>query len=286
MAALRRRLPVAALALVLAAGAARAEKDAPAAVMSSESEHYRRALEGFTEAWGSTVAVIGAGAPLPSAAWAFTAIGGKAAARRWPHDAIVVACLSPSVSSDENDAMTRVSLMPEPAVLVDRIRALAPKLRVMSVFWSSESSRDDVEALRKAGDARGLTILSERVDPPGLLPERLRASQNRADALWLMPDPALVSAENFAILREYAAAKKLPFFAPTEGLAERGATATIAATFRDMGGAAARSLRARLAGSIEPETVYVSRVIVTVNGPAAVAAGLGPNFEMADKVLP
>lgn len=267
-----------------AAGPARSET--PTAVLSSESEHYRLALAGFTEAWGSTVPVVSEKGPLPPEAWAFAAIGGRAAARRWPKDAVVVACLAPAVPESDGDEVTRVSLMPDPEVLIDRLRALAPKLKVLRAFWSSESSRGDTERLIAAGAKHGLIILSERILPAGGLPERLRGFKEKADGLWLMPDPALVNAENFFILREYAAAEKVPFFAPTEGLVERGATATIAVSFGDMGRAAARSLRGRLAGRAEPEVVYVSSVTVTVGAAAARAAGLGPRLDSADKVLP
>lgn len=285
---MRRSLIPLALLLAAAAGAARpgGGSPAPVALLSSESAHYRQALEGFMEAWGSTVTVVAADARPPVEAWAFLAVGGKAAARRWPRESVVVACLAPSVESVEGDAVTRVSLLPDPAVLVSRMRALLPRLRVLRVFWSSESSREDAEALEAAGQRQGVVVLSERVDPPSLLPERLRAIDGKDDALWLMPDPALVTAENFAIVREYAAARGIPFLGPTEGLAERGATATISATFRDMGRAAALSLRARLDGGAEPEIVRAARVTVTVNAAAARAVGLGPAFPSADKVLP
>lgn len=275
-------LPFLALAFAFACGAGAEE---PTAVLSSDSEHYRQALAGFTEAWGTTVPVVSPGTRLPAQAWAFAAVGSKAAARSWPRNSVVVVCLSPSAAGDEEDEITHVSLLADPAVVVDRMLALAPKLKVLRAFWSSESSRGDVEALQKAGAARGLVVLSERVDPPRALPEKLRSLEGKADALWLMPDPALVNAENFAILREYAAAERLPFFAPTEGLAAHGATATIAATFRDMGRAAAAALRERLAARPSPEIVYVSKVTVTVNLAAAREAGLD-GISSADKVLP
>jgi ABC-type uncharacterized transport system substrate-binding protein len=232
------------------------------------------------------VPVVAADAPLPAQARIFVVFGSKAAAREWPSDSVVIVCLSPSVAAVEDDAVTHVSLMPDPAVLVTRMRALIPALKTLRIFWSAESSRDDAEALVKAGADRGVVVLSERVSPPARLPERIRGLGDSADALWLMPDPALVNAENFAILREYAAAQNLPFIGPTEGLAERGATATIAVTFHDMGRAAAVSLRARLEGGAEPEFVRAGRVIVTVNAGAARSIGLGPKFESADKVLP
>ncbi len=276
----------AALFLLALAAAGPAAAAPPAAILSSDSGHYLQALEGFAEAWGSTVTIVSGDAPLPGQATGFVAFGSKAAAREWPPDAVVVACLSPSVVAVRDDAVTHVSLLPDPEVLVSRLRLLFPAITVMRAFWSSDSSRDDVSALVKAGADRGVTVLSERVAPPSRLPGHLRGLSGRADAVWLMPDPALVTAENFAILREYAAAEKLPFIAPTEGLAERGATATIAVSFRDMGRAAAESLRARLTGSGEAEFVRAGRVTVTVNASAARLIGLGAKFESADKVLP
>ena len=278
-----RRPALIALALGCAVWAAAQE---PAAVLSSDSGHYRQALEGFTEAWGSSVPVVGAGAFLPAGATAFVAIGTKAAARRWPRNSIVVACLAPSIADDTDDTLTRVSLMADPQVLVKHLRVLMPRLKVLQAFWSSEASRQDTEALVKAGEDIGVVVLSERIFPPSRLPERLRGLEDKADALWLMPDPELVNAENFAIMREYAAAQKIPFIGPTEGLAERGATATIAVTFREMGRAAALSVRARLAGRAEAEVIYVRRATVTVNAGAARAVGLSLSSDAADKVLP
>ncbi len=272
--------------LLLSALAVRhADAAGPTAIMSSDSGHYRQAFESFQEAWGSSVTVISMDAPLPEKAHGLVVFGSKAAARDWPQNAVVVTCLAPSVVSSAGDAVTSVSLLPDPTTLLARLRAFLPHLKVLRVFWSSESSRADTEALLKAGDKGGVKILLERVVPPSRLPARLRELTGKTDALWLMPDPVLVNAENFAILREYAAAEKIPFLVSTEGMAERGATATIAVSFRDMGRAAARSLRARLQGQDEPELTRVGQVTVTVNAAAARSIGLGPTFDSADKIL-
>lgn len=273
-----------AAAAFAAAGTARGGESPPAAVLSSDSAHYLQALEGFTEWWGSTVTVVSPGLSPPADVRAFVAVGGKAASRSWPRDAVVVACLAPSIIDEPGDALTRVSLLPDPGMLIAQLRALVPDLWILRVFWSAEPSRADAEALMWAGERQGLVVLSERVTPASRLPVHLRALTGKADALWLMPDPALVTEENFAILREYAAASKVPLFAPTQGLAERGATATIAATFRDMGRTAALALRARLAGGAAPEVVFPKRLTVTANGPAARAAGL--KLDPAVIVLP
>ncbi len=272
------------LLLAFACPVAGRAAEAPTVILTSDSEHYRQALEGFSEAWGSTLTVIAAAAPLPKGARAFVTFGGRAAARAWPKDAVVVACLAPLLLSVEDDAVTSVSILPEPAQVITRAAALVPGLGVLRVLWSSDASRADAEALAAAGTGRGVTVLLERVSPPSSLPVVLRELKGKTDGLWLMPDPALVSADNIAVLRDYAAVKKIPFLSATEGLAERGATATIAASFRDMGRAAAASLRARLDGTAGPEVSHPARVIVTVN--AAAARDLGLRSESADKVLP
>ena len=274
------------LAVLLALFCAGPAAAGPTAVLSSDSGHYRQALEGFTEAWGSTVPVVAADAPFPAEARVFVAFGSKAAAREWPRDSVVVVCLTPSVAAVPDDPVTHVSLLPDPEILVKRMLDLVPTLKTLRLFWSSETSRDDAEALVKAGAGSGVAVLSERVSPPARLPEFLRGLHGKADALWLMPDPALVNEGNFAVLREYASAEKVPLLAPIEGLAERGAAATIAVTFREMGRVAAGTLRARLDGRAEPEFVRAGRVNVTVNAAAARAVVPALRLEGADKNLP
>lgn len=236
-------------------------------VLSSDLIHYRQAFEGFQEVWGSSAALGTAETP---GADGFAAIGGKAAAARFPEGAVVVACLAPSAPP----GVARISLLAAPAAVIERSRALLPRLKTLLVLWSSEAMREDLAALTAAAEARGVAVVSERVERPDSLPSLLRALTTPVDALWLMPDPALVNAENFAVLKEYSAAARVPFLAPTEGLVERGAAATIAVPFRDMGRAAGEVLRARLEGRAAPATTYSDRVVVVLNKPAARAAGV------------
>jgi len=187
---------------------------------------------------------------------------------------LLVTCLAPGAMPKRESAVVRVSLTPAPEVLAARMKRLLPDLRRLRVLWTSEYEREEVEELSAAARARGFAVISERVDDPDDLPETVRGFSGRAEALWLMPDPALVNAQNFATLREYARAARIPFLAPTEGLAERGATATLAVSFRDVGRAAAEALKARLAGGATPARVHSDRVVVTVNAAAASEIGM------------
>jgi hypothetical protein len=255
------------------------------AVLSSDSEYYREAFRGFQEAWGSSVPFMTAGGPAPDAIVAF---GSRAALRDWPSSALLETCLAPGAKSKRRGGeVLRVDLLPSPPALVASIKKLLPGLTVLRVLWSSEASGADVAELTAAASARGVTVVSERIEDPELLPERVRAFSGRADALWLMPDPALVNAENFAILREYATAARVPFLAPTEGLAEKGATATLAVSFREVGRAAAAALKARLGGGAAQDSVHPDRIAVTVNASAARAVGMDLGAASGvDKTLP
>lgn len=255
--------------------AARASAANVFAVLSSDSGHYRQAYEGFQEEWGSSVPfALAEGEPPGTAPDAVVAFGSRAAQREWPKAALLVTCMAPGARPPHRGETLRISMIPEPALLIASLRKLLPGLGVLRVLWSMESELEDVEEMKAAALEKGVVVLSERVENPAFLPERLRAFSGRADALWLMPDPALVNAQNFAMLREYAEAARTPFLAPTEGLAELGATATLAVSFRELGRAAAAALRTRLRGGPAIGHLHASRLTVTVNEAAALKSGL------------
>jgi hypothetical protein len=263
-----------AAALVLAC-AGRARASSVLAVLSSDSQHYRQAYEGFQEAWGSSVPfVLLGGAIPPGPRGAIVAFGSRAALSEVPESALLVTCLAPGARPKPRGELLRVDLLPSPPLLAASLKKLLPRMTIVRVLWSSEFERDDVAELIAAAKERGFAVDSERIEDPEELPARVRAFTGRADALWLMPDPALVNAENFKTLREYAAASRTPFLAPTEGLAEKGATATLAVSFREIGRAAAAALKARLGGAEMPVDVHPNSVVVTVNAAAAREVGL------------
>ncbi|HEX4049099.1 MAG TPA: ABC transporter substrate binding protein [Elusimicrobiota bacterium] len=265
-------LLAAALALACA-GMARAA--AVVAVLSSDSEHYREAFEGFEAAWGSSVPFVLAGRALPPGRFdAIVAFGSRAALEESPRPEMLVTCLALDALPAGRGRLLRVELLPPPDLLAARLKQLLPRLKVLRVLWTSDFEEADVEALSAAAGKQGFAVLAERIEDPEDLPARVRAFADPADALWLMPDPALVNARNFEILHAYAAAARIPFLAPTEGLAEKGATATLAVPFRDVGRAAAAALKPVLLGRSAPGVVHPGGLVVTLNVAAARAIGM------------
>jgi hypothetical protein len=276
-------------AALLAMAAAPAGAYEVLAALSSDSSHYREAFEGFQKEWGSSVPFVVLGnrpfSPLPPVD-GIVAFGSRAALHDWGEAPLAASCLAPAARAERGGALY-VELLPAPPVLMARLKKLLPRLKTLRVLWSSDLEESDVEELAAAGAALDVRVVSERVADPRRLPQALRALTTPADAFWLMPDPTLVNAENFATLKEYAAAAHQPFLAPTDGLAEKGATATLAVPFREVGRAAAAALRARLRGEVSRGHAHPERVVVTVNAAAARAVALDLTAaEGVDRVIP
>lgn len=244
------------------------------AVLSSDSGHYRQAYEGFQEEWGSSVPFVLLGHEPPGAPGVIVAFGSKAALKDWPASVLLATCLAPGARPTRAGDLMRVDMLADPGALVARLKGLLPGLKTLRVLWSSDFADNDVSELAASGESAGVTVISERVLDPRRLPESVRAFTGRVDAILLMPDPALVNAENFAAVREYAAAVRVPFLAPTEGLAEKGATATLSSPFREVGRATAVALKAKLRGERLNDPYHPRTIVVTVSESAAAATGL------------
>ena len=277
----------AALACALAAAACLPAAGADiVAVLSSDSPHYRQAFEGFQEAWGSPVPHFMIDGDTPTAR-VVVAFGSKAALQDWPPETHLVACLAPAARAGRDGGILVVDILPEHLRLFDRIKTVLPRVRTIQILWTSTSQSADVEGLSEDAALAGLTVRAARLPSADALPEALRSIQGRADALFLMPDPVLVNATAFAILKEYSKAARIPFLAPTEGLAEKGATATFAAPFREIGRAAALALKSHLAGTESRPRVHSHVLTVTVSASAAADAGLDvEGLKGVDRIVP
>lgn len=262
------------LAALLGPAPARAAK--VVAVLSADHGIYRKALGGFEAAFGSTVAVrLASGDSLLDAdTRVVVAIGGRAALRSYPAGVSVVYCLAPPVYLDgARGPAVHVRRVPSPASLLERIQAAQPRARVLAVLWSQPSFHDYVRELAAHGKRSGLAVLSLPADASDL-PRLLRLIEGRAQAVWLAPDPQLVTPANFKLIRDFADRGKFAFYAPTAELVQEGATASVSVAPEEMGRSAAAAAQRLLAGEAGPPEVYADRLQVVVDPARAATAGL------------
>ncbi|MDE2491947.1 MAG: hypothetical protein KGM24_13960, partial [Elusimicrobia bacterium] len=226
--ALRPRLAAALLA-ALAAAPARAARIVVVAP-SGGAAPYREAIEGVCAALGRCPPVLAPGDPVPDDARVVVAIGGRAARGRYPARDELVTLLDPGYEAARG---ARVQLELSPDEFVRRLRARLPGARRVALLWSGRAFAGYVARLRGAASAAGLKLLAVAAGP-ARMPETLRALP-AADAVWLAPDPDLVTPTIFDEILVYARSRGLVFFAPAPGLAARGADPALAPSFRAQG---------------------------------------------------
>jgi hypothetical protein len=237
-------------------------------------------LDGFRETVGAEFAVIDLSkgpAELDSRTRVVVTFGGKAAVGRYPENATLIYCMAPGTHLSDRDPdhqPIRVHMLPHPGAVVAGIQAIQPSATRVVVLWSSAGMESYLQQLRREADATGLSILLEHVRS-GDLPSTLRGMiQEKPDALWLPPDPLLINPESFAVLKGFTWSNRIPFYAPSDGLVERGAAASVSCDFREVGRAAGRAARMVLSGRPTAAEVFPERVTKSFNLSAAAACGL------------
>lgn len=284
------RFGAAVAALLLLAG--RAGAGELAAVLSSDNAAYREAYESLTAAYGRPVQRLSLGAPVPRGVDVVVAFGGKAAVQRYPARVTLIYTVAPGVSVDartHDGATTKIRMSPDPGRLIRKLAEVQSGLKRLGVIWSSEGQESVVEELAAAGRAGGVLLISERMSGDDELPGVLRRLKGKIDGLWLPADPLVINARNFELIKHYSHDNDIPFYVPSEGLAEKGAVAAVSISSAEMGRAAAKAARAALAGDALAETIYAPNVRLTVNLSAArecqssIPAGV---VKAADKVFP
>lgn len=250
------------------------------AVLSSAPGPYQAAYDSFVKTLGRESSIIRLPERLSAAnarARVFVAFGGEAAAQPYPAGATLIACLSPGLQAGRRHAgpFVFVTMKPAPPKLLSELRRLQPGLKRLAVLSHARDTRSYLADLKRAGAALGVEIIAPSARGPGEVPDALRALlADRADAVWLAPDPALVTPESFQTIKQFSWDNGIPFYAPTRGLAAAGAAAAVSVSPEEEGRLATELARRALAGETLAELVYTERTELTVNLQSARKAGL------------
>lgn len=242
--------------LLLLPAAARA---AATLVVLSEppSASHREALDGLRAELGETIELASADRPLPSGPHGvIVAFGSRAAARARKDGAPLVVALAPSWRGENPPKTVTVAMTPSPERFVASLGEAG--VRRLLTVRSASFGGDFIRRVVEAGKQAGIMIEEGVVSASDDLPQRLRDSNGDADAIWLTPDPAVVTPEAFNLTREYARARGIPFFAPASGLVKDGVRGELTVTLRDCGREAGRAAREILAGRDVARVVYAA----------------------------
>lgn len=249
------------------------------AVLSSELKPYVEAYEAFREALGYPVPVVSLSAGQPrirEQTRAVVAFGSKAAQQRYTADAVLIYCMAPATVPVERrrGSAVRISMLPHPDALASGLQKIQPSLRRLAVYWQMEGYGDYIRRFGEAAARLDIEVIDTRLTAAGLPPRLRELIEIGVDALWLPPDPLLIDAQTFTVLREFSRANQVPFYAPTTGFVVEGAVASVSVSYAQVGREAAALMTRVLAGEAVPAEVFLTDCEITLNLEAAAVSGL------------
>lgn len=281
---MRKAFSIAALTVVLALVGVETGRASPRevlAVLSSESSYYRQAWTGFQEIMGDrteTVTLQSDKPRIPPEVKVVVAFGAKAALQDYPKSVTLVYCMAPGTLLPMDLRVKRslkVEMLPRPGFVLSKIKELQPGLKRLAVFWTSAAMNDYVKELQKAAPSFGVEVEAAQSATPDDLPDSLRGLKTKPDAFWIPPDPTLITPTNFTLLKDYAWSNRVPFYVPTDGLLEKGATASIACSLKEIGRITASAVMQLAATSDgKADRIYPEEIQVTVSRLSAKNTGL------------
>lgn len=291
----RRLYTLCAAACLLFSACLAGAADVTVAVVSSEGGAYLEAFSAFKTAYGSEVKYYDAskGAPgIPPGTKNVVAFGARAAGQKYPSWVNVVYCMAPGFVLEAQGREGRtvmISAVPGFGTILSKLKELQPSLTRLWVFWIQPEFGPYLEAGKAKGAELGIEVTAIKSENISKLPGLLRRGLTEMDAFWLPPDPRLISSESLMILRDFSWANSIPFYAPTMGLALKGATASVGISFAEMGAAAAKAVKTIQADGATAPVIFPDKVELTINRSAAEKCRLKISPEVllrADHLLP
>ncbi|MFZ5476108.1 MAG: ABC transporter substrate-binding protein [Myxococcota bacterium] len=189
--------------------------------------------------------------------------------------------------------VTGVSSDVPPEAVLSQFKLFAPNVERLGVLLASGNTGKATSAAIEAGKALGYDVTVVRVTNPRDLRaawERM-AEEEEVDALWLLPDPVVMTPESFRYLRGATLRRDVPMIAATETLVRAGALLCVTPD-REVLGQQAGELALRvleggeLPGMIEPLPPGAIRVVLNRDTLDAVGLRVDPLLlDFADEVV-
>lgn len=208
-----------------------------AVVCDREVAPYRALLEEFTRTCDCTVRVI---LPREAAREGFerrlkaegvravVAVGVQAQAaveglRELPVLLTMVPQVAPWVAARPNRSGIEFALSPRQHL--ETLRRVFPRARRVGLVFDPAQTGDYVREARAAASALNLTLEAREIARPGELSRRLEQLRGQVDAIWLLPDPTVLHAENLDVLLLDSFASRVPLYGFARKYVEQGAIA-------------------------------------------------------------
>lgn len=168
------------------------------------------------------------------------AIGQKALQTAQQVGATVVFCMVLGPSAASSRSVTGLRLEVAPDAQLDSFRRVYPTARRLGVIYDAKTWSGYLADATRAAAGRGFTLVPKPVADGRDVRAALNDLAGDIDALWLIPDPQLISAEMFNFLLVFTLEHKIALFGFFESFTRAGALASVAPDYAAIGRQAAK----------------------------------------------
>jgi putative ABC transport system substrate-binding protein len=154
-----------------------------------------------------------------------------------------------------------------PAMHLMHFKNIFPKIKNIGVLYSREFNEQWIALSKEAAEKSGIRIISQAVMDIDQTDKVLKKILPEIDALWLIPDPIIISSrKNLINVIRICDPNKTPVFSYNTAYAKLGATLIVAVDDSTVGRQAAVMSNDLLAGRVLPENVqHPAGSQITVN---------------------
>lgn len=152
----------------------------------------------------------------------------------------VVYCMVPGGAAPTARTVTGVRLEVQPEQQLALLRRVHPDVKRIGVLYDPRSFGSFVAEASKAAGAAGISLVLRPVGDGMAVRTLLGQLIDSVDALWLLPDPGLITADMFNFLLVYTLEHKVALFGFFDSLTRAGALASVSPDYPQIGKLAAR----------------------------------------------
>jgi len=191
---------------------------------------------------------------------------------RFPARSIVFTMvLSPDERGLDGAKVTGVRLDISASEQFSRFSKLLPSMKTLGVLYDPSRTHSLIVSAQEAARTQGLTLVAVEVKSSAEAVQAAELLFPKVDALWMIPDATVTTAQTFRILLELSLGSKKPLLAFSSAFVRGGALAAIAPDYRELGRATGRLVRSILEGESPgalpiqdpPSTLFINRRTAT-----------------------
>jgi putative ABC transport system substrate-binding protein len=115
------------------------------------------------------------------------------------------------------------------------LRQVLPQQTTVGVLFNPKANQDTIAAAARAAKRLGLKLITREVNTPRELPDALASLAKRAEVLWGIADPIVLSPQTSESLLLFSFQNRIPFIGPSTSWVKAGALYALDRDYQDLG---------------------------------------------------